>query len=161
MFFQPTHKWSPWQSTPTLLQICLDINTLNHKKATSWTCLKRLEWASARTNLLICTPLLFMSLSLHWLNSSLTLVGSRLLKLYSILGEMMMKTFKSTISLTETFRFGIKICSFFWHVSNQFYCYSQYLTKSRLHAYTVCAFDICLYLTPLGQARQFTETCGT
>ncbi len=25
---------------------------------------------------------------------------------------------------------------------------------------TVCAFDIRLYLTPLGQARQFIETCG-
>jgi hypothetical protein len=24
-----------------------------------------------------------------------------------------------------------------------------------------CAFDICLYLTPLGQARQFIEACGT
>ena len=26
---------------------------------------------------------------------------------------------------------------------------------------TACAFDICLYLTPSGQARQFIETCGT
>jgi hypothetical protein len=26
---------------------------------------------------------------------------------------------------------------------------------------TACAFDIRLYLTPLGQARQFIETCGT
>ncbi len=26
---------------------------------------------------------------------------------------------------------------------------------------TVGAFDIRLYLTPLGQARQFIETCGT
>ncbi len=25
---------------------------------------------------------------------------------------------------------------------------------------TACAFDIRLYLTPLGQARQFIETCG-
>ncbi len=27
--------------------------------------------------------------------------------------------------------------------------------------YTACAFDIPLYLTPLGQVRQFIETCGT
>ncbi len=27
--------------------------------------------------------------------------------------------------------------------------------------HTACAFDIRLYLTPLGQARQFIETCGT
>jgi protein tyrosine phosphatase len=26
---------------------------------------------------------------------------------------------------------------------------------------TVCLLDICLYLMPLGQARQFIETCGT
>jgi hypothetical protein len=26
---------------------------------------------------------------------------------------------------------------------------------------TACAFDIRLYLIPLGQARQFIETCGT
>jgi hypothetical protein len=26
---------------------------------------------------------------------------------------------------------------------------------------TACTFDIHLYLTPLGQARQFIETCGT
>jgi hypothetical protein len=26
---------------------------------------------------------------------------------------------------------------------------------------TACSFDICLYLTPLRQARQFIETCGT
>jgi hypothetical protein len=26
---------------------------------------------------------------------------------------------------------------------------------------TACAFDIRLYLTPLGQAKQFIETCGT
>jgi hypothetical protein len=30
---------------------------------------------------------------------------------------------------------------------------------AKLH--TACAFDIRLYLTPLGQARQFIETCGT
>jgi hypothetical protein len=30
--------------------------------------------------------------------------------------------------------------------------------KSNVH--TVSAFDIRLYLTPLGQARQFIETCG-
>jgi hypothetical protein len=28
-------------------------------------------------------------------------------------------------------------------------------------SYTACAFDICLYSTPLGLARQFIETCGT
>jgi hypothetical protein len=27
--------------------------------------------------------------------------------------------------------------------------------------YTACGFDIRLYLTPLEQARQFRETCGT
>ncbi len=27
--------------------------------------------------------------------------------------------------------------------------------------YTACTFDIHLYLTPLVQARQFIETCGT
>jgi hypothetical protein len=27
--------------------------------------------------------------------------------------------------------------------------------------YTACAFDIHLYLTPLGQPRKFIETCGT
>jgi hypothetical protein len=26
---------------------------------------------------------------------------------------------------------------------------------------TPCVFDFCFYLTPLGQARQFIETCGT
>ncbi len=26
---------------------------------------------------------------------------------------------------------------------------------------TACTFDISLYLTPLVQARQFIETCGT
>jgi hypothetical protein len=30
-----------------------------------------------------------------------------------------------------------------------------------LLSHTACVFDICLYLTPLGQARQFIETCGT
>jgi hypothetical protein len=29
------------------------------------------------------------------------------------------------------------------------------------HHFTACVFDISLYLTPLGQARQFIETCGT
>jgi hypothetical protein len=27
--------------------------------------------------------------------------------------------------------------------------------------YTACVFDIRLYMTPLGQARQLRETCGT
>jgi hypothetical protein len=27
--------------------------------------------------------------------------------------------------------------------------------------HTACAFDICLYLTPVGQARQLIETCDT
>ncbi len=31
----------------------------------------------------------------------------------------------------------------------------------KKHKSTACAFDIRLYLTPLGQARQFEETCGT
>ncbi len=35
-------------------------------------------------------------------------------------------------------------------------------TSKILHkVHTACAFDIRLYLTPLGQARQFIETCGT
>ncbi len=32
---------------------------------------------------------------------------------------------------------------------------------TRRTAYTACVFDNHLYLTPLGQARQFIETCGT
>jgi hypothetical protein len=36
---------------------------------------------------------------------------------------------------------------------------SKHLSFSCL--YTACTFDIHLYLTPLGQARQFIETCGT
>ncbi len=35
------------------------------------------------------------------------------------------------------------------------------IAKSPTKKDTACAFDICLYLTPLGQARQFIETCGT
>ncbi len=31
----------------------------------------------------------------------------------------------------------------------------------KLPNYTACTFDIRLYLTPLGQARQFIETCGS
>jgi hypothetical protein len=30
-----------------------------------------------------------------------------------------------------------------------------------LGRHTACVFDIHLYLTPLGQTRQFIETCGT
>jgi hypothetical protein len=36
-----------------------------------------------------------------------------------------------------------------------------HLMKKELQVRTVCLFDIRLYLTPLGQARQFKETCGT
>ncbi len=38
-------------------------------------------------------------------------------------------------------------------------CVQQEFIKSNKH--TACALDIHLYLTPLGQARQFIETCGT
>ncbi len=33
--------------------------------------------------------------------------------------------------------------------------------KENVIVPTACAFDIHLYLTPLGQARKFIETCGT
>jgi hypothetical protein len=39
---------------------------------------------------------------------------------------------------------------------------SYFLVKFGNEAnYTACAFDIRLYFTPLGQARQLIETCGT
>jgi hypothetical protein len=38
---------------------------------------------------------------------------------------------------------------------------TQIVGKIVFLQFTVCALDIDLYLTPLGQARQFIETCGT
>ncbi len=35
------------------------------------------------------------------------------------------------------------------------------MTSLLAYAHTACAFDIRLYLTPLGQPKQFIETCGT
>ncbi len=36
-----------------------------------------------------------------------------------------------------------------------------YIARESKNRNTACLFDIRLYLTPLGQARQFIETCGT
>ncbi len=61
---------------------------------------------------------------------------------------------------TYEFRFMDRIPNGFFPLVN----INQHLTYRQnflFMSHTACAFDIRLYLTPLGQARQFIETCGT